>query len=951
MDQPRGFIPAEVPADEADRLRELASYGLLDTPPEAEFDRIARLAAKVANAPIALVCLVDARRQWFKAKVGLELAETPRDLAFCAHAILGDAPMSVGDALADPRFASNPLVAGPPHIRAYAGAPLVTPRGHRLGTVCVIDVVPRTFTAEELGLLRELADLVVDRMEPRRAMAGKGVVPAHVDSLLDGLPGTIFQCEIWGDARVRYTYVSEGISALAGATPEAVIADPELFLSRVPPDDRAAIDAEVAAAQREGRNNYIAYRVRAPRGLRWIESSARPVASRDGHTVWTGYLLDITERVAQHGVLEARERQLAAINRTLPGVVFQIRTTSDGARTLLYASERIAEFYGVDAEAAMADFGRVEERVEPVDLAVIDASLAEALGTGGPWTNEHRANAPSGQRWLRMLAVAEPAGDGATIWNGVLIDITEQKNTKELIGRERAQLRRLIDVLPDAVFIRDHEGRYLFANPAEGREHGLPASALVGRTLFELPLLSGRANDLLAEDRAIIDGAIEAPRTRQWTRPDGSVVTYRITKAPFEFEERPAVLGVVADITDQVAVEAARLEAEHRFRVLTEISPDVIVRLDLEGRVVYASPAIEQVLGYTLDEVVGRGADLVHDEDLAAFAAQFGDLLAGGIPAGVIIRIRNKGGAFVWMEVLGRLARDPVTDAALEVVIVARDVTERKSYELELEDSRMQLLMQSAELLALAESLKQSRDEAVAAREAAMLANSAKAQFLANMSHELRTPLNAVLGFSDFMLSGASGELSDRHRSYLADIKASGEHLLAMVNDMLDLARIDAGRLDLRLVRIAGRDLVEDCLAMLAPRAQAKRLDVRLLAGPDVPILADPTRLRQILINLVTNAVKFTPDGGRVTVSLAAEAGEAVFTIADTGRGMTAEDIRLALEPFRQVKSDTREQQEGAGLGLPITRALVELHGGRLEIDSVPGEGTSVRVRLPNPPS
>jgi PAS domain S-box-containing protein len=820
MDKPRGFIPAEVPADEAERLRDLATYGLLDTPPEAEFDRIARLAAKVLGVPIALVTLVDERRQWFKARLGLDLDETPREIAFCAHAILADAPMSVADARADARFAENPLVVGPPHIRAYAGAPIVTPRGHRLGTVCVLDVAPRHFTDHELDLLRDLAALAQERMEPRRALAGRSAVPAHVVSLLQGLLGVMFQYEIGPDARMRYTYLSDGVSALAGASAKEVVADPERFFSRVPPDDRAVIHAETVAASNEGRNVCI----------------------------------------------------------------------------------------------------------------------------------EHRVDAPSGQRWLRMLAMAEPSADGAKVWNGVLIDITEQKKAEEQIGRERAQLRRLIDVLPDAVFIRDRDGRYLFANRAEGHEHGMPPSELVGRTLFDLPLTSERADYLLAEDRGIIDGVLEAPPTRQWTRPDGRSITYRVTKVPFEFEGRAALLGVVADGTDQVTVAAARLDAEHRFRLLTEISPDVIIRLDLQGRIVYASLAIEHVLGYGQEEVVGHSTDLVHKEDRATLASRFSDVLAGGIPAGAIIRLRHKNGAYVWMEVLGRLARDPGSGAPLEVVIVARDVTERKSYELELEGSRMQLLVQSAELLALAESLKQSRDEAIAAREAAMLANSAKAQFLANMSHELRTPLNAVLGFSDFMLSGASGEMSERHRSYLADIKASGEHLLAMVNDMLDLARIDAGRLDLRLARVDGRALVEDCLAMLAPRAQAKALDLRLLPGPDLQILADPTRLRQILINLITNAVKFTPDGGRVTITLAAENGEAAFTVADTGRGMTAEDIRLALEPFRQVKSDIREQQEGAGLGLPITRALVEPHGGRLEIDSVLGEGTSVRFRLPNPP-
>jgi light-regulated signal transduction histidine kinase (bacteriophytochrome) len=229
--------------------------------------------------------------------------------------------------------------------------------------------------------------------------------------------------------------------------------------------------------------------------------------------------------------------------------------------------------------------------------------------------------------------------------------------------------------------------------------------------------------------------------------------------------------------------------------------------------------------------------------------------------------------------------------------------------------------------------------------------NSAKSQFLANMSHELRTPLNAIIGFADFMLSGATGKLTARHTSYLADIHSSGLHLLAMVNDLLDLTRVDAGRIDLRLGKHDGRQIAADCIAMLRERAKAKKVRLDLQPGAPVSVVADETRLRQILINLVTNAVKFTPEGGAVDVVVDALPGSASFVVADTGCGMTQDEIRIALEPFRQVPSETRAPEEGTGLGLPIARSLAELHGGRLEIDSTPGHGTRVIVTLPVPTS
>jgi photoactive yellow protein len=232
-----------------------------------------------------------------------------------------------------------------------------------------------------------------------------------------------------------------------------------------------------------------------------------------------------------------------------------------------------------------------------------------------------------------------------------------------------------------------------------------------------------------------------------------------------------------------------------------------------------------------------------------------------------------------------------------------------------------------------------------------VVSNRAKSQFLANMSHELRTPLNAIIGFADFMLSGATGELTPRHASYLADIHASGQHLLAMVNDVLDLTRIDAGRLDLRLGEHEGRRIAADCIAMLRARAHGKNVSLGLAPGEPVRIVADDTRVRQILINLVTNAVKFTADAGTVEVRVEPLPGAARFVVSDTGRGMTEDEIRIALEPFRQVPSETRAAEEGTGLGLPIARSLAELHGGRLEIESRPGFGTEVRVILPVPPA
>lgn len=227
-------------------------------------------------------------------------------------------------------------------------------------------------------------------------------------------------------------------------------------------------------------------------------------------------------------------------------------------------------------------------------------------------------------------------------------------------------------------------------------------------------------------------------------------------------------------------------------------------------------------------------------------------------------------------------------------------------------------------------------------------ADNAKTTFLAHMSHELRTPLNAILGFSELIRDAHLGPLPERYRGYAEDIHRSGQHLLALVNDVLDLSRVESGRLELQPEPIDLGSDIQDAVSLVAQRAEAHGITIEQRVARDLPLLtADPLRLRQILINLLTNAVKFTPDGGRVTIEAAAVARSVRISVADTGIGMTQQEIALALEPFRQARKLSRRPREGSGLGLPLAKALVESHGGMLMIDSTPEVGTRITLLLP----
>ena len=234
------------------------------------------------------------------------------------------------------------------------------------------------------------------------------------------------------------------------------------------------------------------------------------------------------------------------------------------------------------------------------------------------------------------------------------------------------------------------------------------------------------------------------------------------------------------------------------------------------------------------------------------------------------------------------------------------------------------------------------------AKIAAEAANVSKSQFLANMSHELRTPLNAIIGFSDMLAMGLTGELQGQQLEYARIINQSGQHLLEIVNDLLDLAKIDAGKFPLEADDTDPHELANACVEIVKEAAQAAGLQLSIECEPALPaVIADERRLKQVLLNLLTNSIKFTGSGGSVVLAARrAKDGGIAFEVRDTGIGMTPEEIAIALQPFGQLDTGFNRRHDGTGLGLPLARSLVELHGGSLRIDSEKGRGTTVAVLL-----
>jgi signal transduction histidine kinase len=227
-------------------------------------------------------------------------------------------------------------------------------------------------------------------------------------------------------------------------------------------------------------------------------------------------------------------------------------------------------------------------------------------------------------------------------------------------------------------------------------------------------------------------------------------------------------------------------------------------------------------------------------------------------------------------------------------------------------------------------------------------ANQHKSEFLANMSHELRTPLNAIIGFSEVLLERLFGEINDKQDDYLKDIHSSGRHLLTLINDILDLSKVEAGRMELELSTFDLSAAISNAMTLVRERAQRHGIVLGQEVDPDLgELVADERKFKQILLNLLSNAVKFTPDGGRIDVSARADGDNVVVAVHDTGIGIAPEDHAAVFEEFRQVGRNYTNKQEGTGLGLALTRKFVELHGGTIRVESQPGQGSTFTFTLP----
>jgi two-component system, cell cycle sensor histidine kinase PleC len=486
-------------------------------------------------------------------------------------------------------------------------------------------------------------------------------------------------------------------------------------------------------------------------------------------------------------------------------------------------------------------------------------------------------------------------------------------------GPDEAGCRQIVEGAKQAILVRDGE-RLLYANPAYAR--------LLGFETVEALTQAGKSfNDCLHPDErrrslAAPAGRTANPARREFRllRRDGSVIWVECHLSRIVWEGIAATLASMTDITGRKRAEEALQRSQKLFATIFQSSPDVLSLSTLEeGRLVQVNETFLEFCRLERSRVIGRSAEQL------------------GLWKDPVIRRR-----------LVRILERRGTVRNLEFAIDREGDLRHLSFSAEVIelDGQKLLLMAGRDIT----ERRRQEEEVLRSKEAAELANRSKSDFLANMSHELRTPLSAIMGFSEMMRDQMLGPIgTPKYVEYAEDIHRSSEHLKQIINDVLDLSKIEAGRMELRETAVSLPALIADCVRLVRGRAATARVRLRVEnRDTSSELRGDQRLLKQILLNLLSNAVTFTPQSGTVTVGARpGEAGGVELFVTDTGVGMSASEIEVALTRYGRVDGMLAQQHQGTGLGLPLARSLAELHGGRLAIRSERGKGTTVTVSLP----
>ncbi len=631
------------------------------------------------------------------------------------------------------------------------------------------------------------------------------------------------------------------------------------------------------------------------------------------------------------GVLATRQRQLEAARTSLehlvsagPMVMFEASLTTtlddEAPLTLEYVSSNSARVMGHSPLSLLSDRQSFVGLVHPDDLPELLAAARRAIGDARrQLAVEFRVRHLDGSwRWMESTVRGHESDPYRVL--GYAVDISARREAESARRESESRLSAFLDNSTALIALKDPFGRYQFANRALTELLGGHDRSIVGTDDFDhwpeaAPMLRAR------DQRVLVNR--EPMQFEEIIHLADGPHTFLSVKFPLLDEDGvPVAVGSIA--TDITEVKEALANVAARERVLSTVigaSPDVITILEADGTIRTTSVAFERIFGFPTRTLVDQSLfDVVHPDDREGTRARF-ELLSRGERERVTLRFRGRTADGVWVTIESHAQVITGTGGDSDgIVMVSRDITDQ---------------------IALEEALR-------SAKEQAERASTAKSEFLSRVSHELRTPLNAMLGFTQLL---ELEDLDQESSEYVDQISRAGEHLLALINEVLDIARIETDHMNLRIEPLPAPDAVREVLELTAPLAARAGV---ALHGPPADttrptVLADRQRLLQVLLNLVSNAIKYNHPGGRVDVATVEVGGRVRMTVHDTGPGLDDEQIARLFVPFDRLGLE-HTGVEGTGVGLALSRGLTERMDGTLSVHSTPGLGSSFVVELPAAP-
>jgi len=880
---------------EAKRLNALGSYNVLDTLPEKEYDAITRLASYICQAPIALISLVDAERQWFKSKVGLDISETSRGDAFCNHTILHDEIMEISNATENELFKDNIFVRGEAHIRFYAGAPLIDPDGHRLGSLCVIDTVPRKLSLEQRDALRTLADEVMHHLilkKQKTALEASVEIHQQFYNLFNASP----EIHIIAGADANIELINDAVTNILGYKKEDTIGKRlwDFVVDQNRDQFVPVIEKAIATGQPFEIETAI---VTNNNGVKWIGWCAVYKAGK-----WYTSGRDISY---QKKILADLEQLSLVASKMINGVVI-----SDANDKVIWTNDAFEKITGFT-------YADIEQKRLP---DVIAGDVAGEI---------ERYNKLIGKKESYSVHVYATRKDGRQIWLSITNSViyNEQGEVDKYIRlisdiTERKSSQKDLEILsfaarksPGGMLVRDGKGVVTWMNEA--------VEEIFGYTLHEMKTgifsdnLIGKETDLKIVQNAV--RAVEEKRSYiielQLYKKDKTPVWVSIS-SNLLLDEAGNVERQISSITDITERKKAEMELKMLSLVASNTTSGVIIN-DGNGDVEWVNSAFEKITGYSIEDTRGKHLGDVLKGELTdvSIIEKSRELSKNKQSFEVDLLVYRKDGKPIWISVINSVIVNSKgrVEKYIEVII---DISAKKKVELEL-------------IIAKEEALQLSR---------------AKDMFISVMSHEIRTPLNAVIGMSRLLVDEKP---MDYQKENLSILKFSAQNLMALINDVLDFTKIETGNVELEKAEVNLRELIHGITASMQYKTEEKNIYLTQNIDGTVPeiIIGDSTRLSQILLNLVSNAVKFTEKGG-VTIDLKvieqSDTNVRIrFAVTDTGIGIANDKLNTIFESFKQADADTTRKYGGTGLGLAISKRLIELYDSRVNVDSVLGEGSN----------